>query len=53
MVDIDNEIKEKMESIDFDDIKSAYSLLDVVDELLKQKFLILDFLNITDEKKLV
>ena len=50
IVDIDNEIKEKMKNLDLDNIKSTYLILDNVDELLKQKFLILDFLNIIDEK---
>lgn len=53
MVDIDNEIKEKMKNLNFDDTKTTNKLLDVVTELLKQKFRILDFLDNTDEKKLV
>ena len=53
MVDIDNEIKEKMKNLDFDDTKTTNKLLDVVDELLKQKFRILDFLENTNEKELV
>lgn len=53
MVDIDNQIKEKMKDLNFDDNKSAYKLLDVVDELLKQKFKILEFLDNINEKELV
>lgn len=53
LVNIDNEIKEKMKTIDFNNITFTNKVLDIVDELLKQKFLILDFLNITDEKRLV
>ena len=53
MMEIDNKIKQKIKDLSFSDINSDNNILDEVDELLKEKFSILNFLKITDEKKLV
>jgi hypothetical protein len=53
MIEIDNEIKQKINDLSFSDISNDNSILDEVDEMLKEKFNILDFLVYTDEKELV
>jgi hypothetical protein len=53
MIEIDNAIKQKISDLSFSDLANDHSILDEVDEMLKEKFNILDFLLYTDEKKLV
>ena len=53
MMEIDNSIKQKIKDLSFSDINNDNNILDEVDEMLKEKFTILNFLRFTDEKKLV
>jgi adenylate kinase family enzyme len=53
MMEIDNAIKQKIKDLSFSDINNDNNILDEVDEMLKEKFNILNFLKFTDEKELV
>jgi hypothetical protein len=53
MMEIDNSIKQKIKDLSFSDINNDNNILDEVDEMLKEKFTILNFLRFTDEKELV
>lgn len=53
MVEIDNTIKQKINDLSFSDIDNDNNILDEVDEMLKEKFSILNFLKLTDETLLV
>lgn len=50
MIDLDNQIKEKSNNLNFDDIEHCNTILDQVDILLKEKFEILDFLDTAYDK---
>ena len=50
MMEIDNSIKQKIKDLSFSDINNDNNILDEVDEMLKEKFTILNFLRFTYEK---
>lgn len=53
MIEIDNIIKSKINTLSFYDTENDINILDEVDEMLKQKFTILKILKATDEKQFI
>jgi hypothetical protein len=53
MIEIDNTIKQKINTLSFHDTENDITILDEVEEMLKRKFTILKLLKVTDEKQFI